>query len=1163
MKYGKKIRQISASCELFKPEDWIQYKALKKLIQREAAQKEFLEALTKQIEHCDEIFVQIQSKQKSTDILDRELATFAQGNSEGIRKIVKKYRKKIGIDIDVSMVLGEKAFYVYNEVVVATPDKPDVVVVQKESETKKTATTPLRADATPFVFNATASVFTPSAPAVELSENAAVFTPREFTNQTAEFVPTPPISEAGTPSVQSSFAFSVDAPAFTPSIDVQAFSPSMDAPVFSPSNLSVDAIEFFPGTPLSGQCESSKPMVMDSDCGITEGTSIVYPDYDTFARESLAHPLQLGSNYHSLTAPPEIREAKPKVYVCDVETKTYSLDWLLEKRLEDKLKATDSKYIIPKEIQFPLHSRTSLWQDVVQPVPLAVQEQEFDFGSLSRFVTPVFCDEINYEDVCDPFNKKYGPNALKALQPRYRDIHPDLLDKPEILCRDTINNICMQFLASAAPFLQTGEEGGQGQTPEYYPGMFPGMNVPFVPGIMTPDLMSMYPGIIQKSLQAIQNVIAGRPFSFTDATEEEDSLTLEAIPSDVEEATSEKKETSPSPPKASEKTKKLQKAKSSKSPSNRKSKKSRNSDSSSKSPRKELEKLHKATRAWSRRAVVVEEEDLAARTMQSILNKLVPEKFDRLLEQALKEITVTKKETLLSITKRLHKKSISEADYAPLYAHFVRKLRRANFKSFSDNGQETNMEDILLDLCLERLKETDEADEEDKEQKSLIYRRETLGNYTLLGELYKREVLCHEKLSAIVLTLVGIITNPDESHDNRANRVEQLLHLLKSCGTEFEEKCKQRNFLESAGTDEPHVLEQHFIALQKVVSDQKLKPRVRFMIQDLVELKNKHWEFRNTSGIDPKFLSEIREDIRKEKVHRNQHMHSIRRQTQLLRSNKKKKGRNSPRDRKSTRSRRQRNRSKSKAAKKKDVVIETSTRSPKIDKIKWAKIVQGLTEQNASPKPEEPKAAPSNVPVKCASPVLKAQNLVPVKCPSPLITSNAWARGPPQNLSLNTESNESFELATNISSLPSDSMSAPSESSNESADLDTVFIETKLMEYFEEKDIDHCVKCFEELLTQGASPPQVIFNSLNLAIERNEEQRNQVGDLLIKLAKSSTLSPEDFEDGFSKAYQHFTKYNIQLDVPRLPIYMKEWQSILAENDILNADALISLEETRV
>jgi len=39
--------------------------------------------------------------------------------------------------------------------------------------------------------------------------------------------------------------------------------------------------------------------------------------------------------------------------------------------------------------------------------------------------------------------------------------------------------------------------------------------------------------------------------------------------------------------------------------------------------------LNKDQNAWSRRAVITKEEELPGRTIQSLLNKLVPDKFDK------------------------------------------------------------------------------------------------------------------------------------------------------------------------------------------------------------------------------------------------------------------------------------------------------------------------------------------------------------------------------------------------------------------------------------------------------------------------------------------------------------------------------------------------------
>eukprot|EP00492_Amphilonche_elongata_P004541 TRINITY_DN491_c0_g1_i1.p1 TRINITY_DN491_c0_g1~~TRINITY_DN491_c0_g1_i1.p1 ORF type:complete len:152 (+),score=32.66 TRINITY_DN491_c0_g1_i1:19-474(+) len=104
-------------------------------------------------------------------------------------------------------------------------------------------------------------------------------------------------------------------------------------------------------------------------------------------------------------------------------------------------------------------------------------EDEFGFENLGKFVTPVFQDEINYEEVCDTFSGTYGINVLKRMQPCYRDIHPALIDKPEILNKDTINNIIMQFMAVGGmnPLFQLSG----GLVPGGFPGMFsPNMEIP-------------------------------------------------------------------------------------------------------------------------------------------------------------------------------------------------------------------------------------------------------------------------------------------------------------------------------------------------------------------------------------------------------------------------------------------------------------------------------------------------------------------------------------------------------------------------------------------------------------------------------------------------------------------------------------------------------------
>jgi len=466
---------------------------------------------------------------------------------------------------------------------------------------------------------------------------------------------------------------------------------------------------------------------------------------------------------------------------------------------------------------------------------------------------------------------------------------------------------------------------------------------------------------------------------------------------------------------------------------------------------------------------------------------------------------------------------------------------KADFQSFAENGEDINIETVLLDRCLDRLNEqvTLEEDDEEKELKEIKFWKETLGNYTLLGELYKREVLEHSKLSVIVVTLVGIVVNPEEDHDTRAKRVEQLFHLLKSCGTEFEEECKERNHFRA---DEPHILEKHFVEIAKAAEDPSLKPRVRFMLQDLVELKNKHWESRNNGGMDPKFLSEIREDIRKEQMKKKQFLYKLRRQAPGKDRSSKRRSqtprastrssnrrgnhtpRDSPRSRRCLKSLSDSNVLSRAEKKKKDSVIPIKSKrsSPRIDKIRWAKIVQGHMEEDAD------------------TPTAKS---VPVQTPPPRVV-NAWAKGPPSNL---TKTNEIDETKTNISSDPSDTFSQPSDSTTNENELDELIIETKLLEYFEDADPALGVSNFKDILESGVKAEQLVVTSLNLTIEKKDKHRKILSDLFVQLLTQKVFSSEDVIDGFRKCSEFFEDW--QVDVPRLPEFVRSWISPLVEQDL--------------
>ena len=66
----------------------------------------------------------------------------------------------------------------------------------------------------------------------------------------------------------------------------------------------------------------------------------------------------------------------------------------------------------------PLFRRTEIWTEKrFNPYKCETNEDDFGFESLGKLVTPVFQDEIDHEEICDPMSGQYGINVLKRTEP--------------------------------------------------------------------------------------------------------------------------------------------------------------------------------------------------------------------------------------------------------------------------------------------------------------------------------------------------------------------------------------------------------------------------------------------------------------------------------------------------------------------------------------------------------------------------------------------------------------------------------------------------------------------------------------------------------------------------------------------------------------------------
>jgi len=135
-----------------------------------------------------------------------------------------------------------------------------------------------------------------------------------------------------------------------------------------------------------------------------------------------------------------------------------------------------------------------------------------------------------------------------------------------------------------------------------------------------------------------------------------------------------------------------------------------------------------------------------------------------------------------------------------------------------------------------------------EEDAKYMAKRKMLGNIKFMGELGKMEIVhdtilhrCCEQL------LVGRKKQP---LSDQAEDLECLCHLIRTAG---------KNLDTTVGKVR---MDQYFDRLRKVVENENMPVRIRFMIQDLIDMRRNKWQARRIGkGPDgPRTIQQVRED---------------------------------------------------------------------------------------------------------------------------------------------------------------------------------------------------------------------------------------------------------------------------------------------------------------
>ncbi|XP_064599552.1 eukaryotic translation initiation factor 4 gamma 1-like isoform X2 [Liolophura sinensis] len=281
-------------------------------------------------------------------------------------------------------------------------------------------------------------------------------------------------------------------------------------------------------------------------------------------------------------------------------------------------------------------------------------------------------------------------------------------------------------------------------------------------------------------------------------------------------------------------------------------------------------KLHKAENAW-KPAQSVSKDDKSSdkaktddlyRRVTSILNKLTPQKFSTLLQQ-MTGLKIDTEERLKGVIDLIFEKAVSEPGFCVAYANMCKYLMLLKVPLEGKPGETVNFRKLLLNRCQRefqkdnreeieynnRIKEIEQAEEslrpqmmEELEIASTKARRRSLGNIRFIGELFKLKMLTENIMHECVLKLL-------KSHDEES--LECLCRLLTTIGKELDtDKAKPR-------------VDQYFQQMTKIVAQRKTSSRVRFMLQDVIDLRQNRWVPRRDEN-NPKTIDQIHKEVAQE-----------------------------------------------------------------------------------------------------------------------------------------------------------------------------------------------------------------------------------------------------------------------------------------------------------